>query len=90
MKVNDRKPENALLVIEVANTTITYDRGVKRELYAEAGIPEYWIVDVKNKKLERYTQPENGRFGKKEILTKKDSVDLQQLDFTVDLAKVFG
>ncbi|MEM9855965.1 MAG: Uma2 family endonuclease [Bacteroidota bacterium] len=84
------KPENALLVIEVANTTIKYDRGVKRELYAKAGIPEYWIVDVKNQLLERYTVPEKGQFEQKEILEKEDSVKLSQLNFTVELKKVFG
>ena len=79
-----------MLVIEVANTTIKYDRGVKRELYAKAGIPEYWIVDVKNQLLERYTVPEKGQFEQKEILEKEDSVKLSQLNFTVELKKVFG
>ncbi|MEM1407479.1 MAG: Uma2 family endonuclease [Bacteroidota bacterium] len=84
------KPENALLVIEVSNTTLKYDRYVKRELYAQASIPEYWIVDVKNQKLERYTLPKNGEFSKKEIFNKKDTVKLSQMDFTVPPIKVFG
>ena len=37
--------EDAVLVIEVADSSLAYDRTTKRRLYAEAGIPEYWVVD---------------------------------------------
>jgi len=37
--------EDALLIIEVADSSLAYDRSTKLRLYAEAGIPEYWIVD---------------------------------------------
>jgi Uma2 family endonuclease len=37
--------EDALLVIEVAESSLAYDRSTKMRLYAEAGLPEYWIVD---------------------------------------------
>jgi Uma2 family endonuclease len=39
--------EDALLVVEVADTSLLHDRTVKTEHYAEAGIPEYWLVDLK-------------------------------------------
>ena len=39
-------PEDVLLLIEVADTTATFDRRVKLPLYARAGIREYWIVDI--------------------------------------------
>lgn len=45
------------LVVEVADSSIDYDRGTKLGLYAEAGIPEYWIVDLKERLLECYTAP---------------------------------
>jgi Uma2 family endonuclease len=38
---------DALLVVEVADSSILYDRTVKMEQYAEAGIPEYWLVDLR-------------------------------------------
>jgi Uma2 family endonuclease len=41
-----RHPDVAFLVIEVSESTLRYDRGVKRALYAECGIPEYWIVNL--------------------------------------------
>jgi Uma2 family endonuclease len=40
------RPADVLLVIEVADSTLEFDREVKRDLYAEAGIPEFWIVNL--------------------------------------------
>jgi Uma2 family endonuclease len=39
-------PEEVLLIIEVADSSLSYDRGVKRSLYARHGIPEFWIVNL--------------------------------------------
>jgi Uma2 family endonuclease len=41
------RAEDALLVVEVADTSLLYDRTLKAEHYASAGIPEYWLVDLK-------------------------------------------
>jgi Uma2 family endonuclease len=50
-------PEDVLLLIEVSDTTLAYDRGVKLPLYAQAGIREVWIVDLVGETIERYTDP---------------------------------
>jgi Uma2 family endonuclease len=50
-------PTKALLVIEVSGSTLRKDRGLKRELYAESGVPEYWIIDVAKKTIEVHTGP---------------------------------
>ena len=47
----------ALLVIEVADNSLEQDRTVKAPLYARAGIPEYWIVNLRNDQLELHTEP---------------------------------
>ena len=44
-KERDARAEDTLLVIEVAESSLAYDRSTKLRLYAEAGIPEYWVVD---------------------------------------------
>jgi Uma2 family endonuclease len=49
--------EDALLVIEVADTSLAYDRSTKRRLYAEAGIPEYWVVDCAAETVEVHRGP---------------------------------
>lgn len=50
-------PEDILLIIEVADSSIDYDRDVKAPLYAMAGIPEMWLFDVNKKVIEGYSQP---------------------------------
>ena len=50
-------PAEVNLVIEVAKTSLKFDRNVKAELYAEAGISEYWIINLKARKIEVYTDP---------------------------------
>lgn len=49
--------KDTLLVIEVADTSLEYDRDVKIPRYAEATIPEVWLVNVKAERVTVYTQP---------------------------------
>lgn len=48
---------DVLLVIEVADTSLEIDRVIKRQLYAEAGIPEYWIVNLSDSCVEVHLHP---------------------------------
>jgi len=48
---------DALLLIEVAETSLRYDRSTKLRLYAEAGIPEYWVVDCAAEAVEVHRTP---------------------------------
>ena len=60
-----RRPnaQDVLLLIEVADTSLAYDRDVKGPIYAEAGIREYWIVNLMNLTIEIYRDPQSdGRF----------------------------
>lgn len=56
-------PGDVELLIEVADTSLRYDRGVKGSLYAEAGVPEYWVVDLDGRGVEIHRHPSGGRFG---------------------------
>jgi Uma2 family endonuclease len=51
-------PADVLLVVEVADTTVETDRKVKVPLYARAGIPEAWIVNLPGERIEIYSDPE--------------------------------
>ena len=55
----DRHPrsEDVLLVVEVADTSLTYDRQTKGPLYARHGIPEFWIVDLGGERVEVHREP---------------------------------
>ncbi len=52
------KASDVLLVIEVADSSLAYDREIKLPLYAEAGIHEFWIVNLNESKVEVYRQPQ--------------------------------
>lgn len=54
---NNPPPEKVKLVVEVSDTTLEHDRGIKRRVYARAGIPIYWIVNVGKRVVEVYSQP---------------------------------
>ena len=51
------EPDDVLLLIEVSDATLAYDRGVKLPLYARAGIREVWIVDLAGETIGRHTDP---------------------------------
>lgn len=51
------QPDDVLLVIEIADTTVRYDREVKIPLYARYGIPEVWLIDLQTSSVEVYLQP---------------------------------
>ncbi len=50
-------PADVLLLIEVSDTTVDYDRSAKLAAYASAGIPEVWIVNRPNHRIESYADP---------------------------------
>jgi Uma2 family endonuclease len=50
-------PTTAVLVVEISDTTLAFDRGPKAALYARAGIPEYWIVNLVDRVLEVHRDP---------------------------------
>ena len=52
------RPADVLLLVEVSRSTLEYDRNTKSRMYAENGIPEYWIVNLRSRKLEVFCQPE--------------------------------
>jgi Uma2 family endonuclease len=65
---------DALLFIEVADTSLQYDRTVKLRLYAHAGIPEYWIADVNTDTLEVYRSPSGDGYANRQVLGHGESI----------------
>lgn len=59
----DEHPRTALLVIEVAVSSLLVDRNVKAARYAQAGIPTYWLVDVRARAVEVRTLPGDDGYG---------------------------
>jgi len=54
-------PDRAMLVIEVADSSLEYERDTKGSLYAASGVPGYWVIDVAGRAVEVYREPQGGR-----------------------------
>ncbi len=83
-------PADVLLLIEVSDSTLRYDRTTKLPLYATAGIPEVWIVDVNKQQLEVYRQPNEERYQFMETLTRDDMIAATQLSLNVKVRELIG
>lgn len=84
-------PDDILLVIEVAESSLRYDRTRKLRLYARAGVREYWVVSVAGQWIEVYRSPEGDdyrerrRVGVGERVTPADFADV-----TIEVGEVFA
>jgi Uma2 family endonuclease len=67
-------PSEAMLVAEVAQTSLWYDRNVKSRVYAAAGIPESWILNLAARELEVHREPLGGQYETRTVLTLSDEV----------------
>lgn len=66
-------PEAARLIAEISVSSLKYDRE-KARVYAKAKVPEYWIIDVENRKVEVYSDPENEIYKSKIIYNFLDEI----------------
>jgi Uma2 family endonuclease len=83
-------PSTAVLVVEVADSSLLHDRKRKVRLYAQAGIPEYWIANLVDWCLEVYRDPKNGTYTTRIILREGDSVSPRSRpDASIPVASLF-
>ena len=68
------QPADLRLVVEIADSTVHFDRTVKARLYARAGIVEYWIADVTARSLVVHRDPLNGSYQSVTVYTDQESV----------------
>lgn len=73
-------PSTALLMIEVAVSSLRTDTAIKPALYAAAGVPEFWVVDVAAKRLIVFREPTPTGYATETVLTTTDSVEPMRLD----------
>ena len=55
-------PADILLIVEIAESSIDYDRDVKARIYAESGVPEYWLADLTANLVSCYSTPSEGTY----------------------------
>jgi Uma2 family endonuclease len=83
-------PAEAVLVVEVAQSSLSYDRSVKLAAYSRSSIPEYWILNLTSWQLEVYRAPAGNRYGSRTVLTLADEVSPQFApEASIPVAKLF-
>ena len=84
-------PEDILLVIEVAESSLEVDRGTKLAVYAEAGIAEYWIVNLIDEQIEVYRSPSGSSYQQKSIHRGSDAIHPLALpQASLSASRLFG
>ncbi|HEU4627878.1 MAG TPA: Uma2 family endonuclease [Steroidobacteraceae bacterium] len=84
-------PADALLIIEVSETTLRYDRQRKQPLYARHGIPELWIVDIQGNQLHVFRKPAGGEYTDSVTFRRPGPMPLALLpEVEVDLSALFS
>ena len=84
-------PEDILLIVEIADSSLDFDRGVKLPLYAENGIVECWIVNLVDKTLEVYRNSQRSAYSDVSVLRAGNVVEMLSLPGTpILVADVLG
>jgi Uma2 family endonuclease len=84
-------PDDVWLIVEVAETSLAFDRAVKVPLYARAGIAEVWLIDLPGQHIEVYRQPSEGRYAQVHRLPRGQRVTPHALpDLGVAVDEVLG
>ncbi len=89
-KAEHPKSQDVLLLIEVCETSAEFDRQVKVPLYAKAGIPEVWLVDLAREQLEVYRLPAAHGYGEVHTLTRGQTVTAQLLPLELPVSEIVG
>jgi Uma2 family endonuclease len=81
------EPADVLLLVEISDTSLRYDTKIKSRLYAEAGIPEYWILNIPDEVFQVRTDPSDGEYRRIENLKRGQPITASMLPgivFTTD------
>ncbi len=83
------RSEDTHLLIEVASSSLEFDREIKVPLYAKAGIPELWIIDVDAQRVEVYYTPSGSAYLHTTVFGVSDTIQAQQISLSIPLEQVF-
>lgn len=82
-------PNEFFVIIEVSDSTLVYDQSIKTTLYANAKIPEYWIINLIDKQIEIHRQPKNGEYHFKQIISEEGAFQTTSIDFSLNYSDIF-
>jgi Uma2 family endonuclease len=83
-------PEDIYWVIEYSSTSLDKDLGVKAEIYASEGIPEYWVINLKKSILIVFRDPVEGKYQSRQELTSGTIHSLAFPDMAIEVTHLLG
>ena len=84
-------PGDIVLLIEVSDTTLDHDLGAKAKLYARAGIAEYWVVDLKARRIHQHREPQPEGYASLRVVGSGEVLSpLARPESTLTVDLVFG
>jgi len=84
------QPADVMLLIEVSHSSLSYDLGEKKELYAQAGIQEYWVVDIEAEAVHVFRNPSGNQYAQSVTVGPGETIAPQVEPMAVlDVAKLF-
>ena len=83
-------PTDVILLIEVSQSTYSFDRNTKVPLYAQAGIPEVWILNLKEDRIEVFKQPLAGVYQEERIFQPSEEIFVEGLDCRIAVGDLVG
>lgn len=89
---NNRHPESndIFWVVEVAKTNLKKDLELKATIYATAGIPEYWILDLSARRMIVFREPENGQYITQQVISEGVIIPLAFPDIQIFVERLFA
>jgi Uma2 family endonuclease len=90
-KTSHPTPADVLLVIEVADSTVESDRSYKMPLYAKAGIPETWLVNLPDETIEIYDEPAGGAYQLSKSFNRGEEIQAHSVaDLRISVTDLLG
>lgn len=86
-------PQSAdvLLIIEVADSSVEYDRDIKTPLYAESSIPEVWLINLPQETVEIYAQPVDGAYQEIRVMKRGEALAAKSVvNLILDVDRALG
>ncbi|MEC4894662.1 MAG: Uma2 family endonuclease [Oscillatoria sp. PMC 1051.18] len=83
-------PENIFWLIEYANSSLSKDLEVKTQIYAAAGIQEYWVINLRTLQLIVFREPTSEGYQSREIFSEGEIIPLAFRDLNIRIDRLFG
>ena len=85
------RASDVLLIVEVADTSIDYDRDIKLPAYARSGMPEVWLADIPGEAVTAHTEPANGVYRAVNSYQRGDSMTpLHFPELSIQVTSILG